>query len=251
MRALLPGRGLFTAACLAFVWSVMAAPLAAQILYGSIVGVVKDTQGAVMPGADGHDRQSRHQPDARDDRGRARELLPRQRPCRVPTTSRCRCRDFATTSDPGVPVTHRPDLARGGDPRNRRAHRNDHRRLVHQPAADRFGRRAHRAQVRRDRGAAAEPVPQLSGADESGARHHADGVRQRRNRYAGAVAGHQRQRPAEHQQLDAHRRRHEHEHLAAESQHVHLAGRDRRCRQHFDEQLRRRTRAWPAARRSR
>jgi len=28
-----------------------AAPLAAQILYGSIVGVVKDTQGAVMPGA--------------------------------------------------------------------------------------------------------------------------------------------------------------------------------------------------------
>ena len=29
----------------------MAAPLAAQILYGSIVGVVKDAQGAVMPGA--------------------------------------------------------------------------------------------------------------------------------------------------------------------------------------------------------
>ena len=30
----------------------------------------------------------------------------------------------------------------------------------------------------------------------------------------------------EHEQHDAHRRRHEHEHLAAEPQHVHLAGRD-------------------------
>ena len=50
MKALFPGRGLFTA-CLALVLSITAAPLAAQILYGSIVGVVKDTQGAVMPGA--------------------------------------------------------------------------------------------------------------------------------------------------------------------------------------------------------
>src|SRR5688572_2617000 len=33
------------------VWSATTAPLAAQILYGNIVGVVKDTQGAVMPGA--------------------------------------------------------------------------------------------------------------------------------------------------------------------------------------------------------
>ena len=50
MRALYPGRGLFTA-CLALVVSITAAPLSAQILYGNIVGVVKDTQGAVMPGA--------------------------------------------------------------------------------------------------------------------------------------------------------------------------------------------------------
>lgn len=50
MRALSPGRGLLTV-CLALVLGITAAPLAAQILYGSIVGVVKDTSGAEMPGA--------------------------------------------------------------------------------------------------------------------------------------------------------------------------------------------------------
>jgi hypothetical protein len=43
--------GLLTAACVTLLSSVLAAPLAAQILYGSIVGVVKDSQGAVIPGA--------------------------------------------------------------------------------------------------------------------------------------------------------------------------------------------------------
>ena len=51
MRAPLPIRGLFTGACLALLWSVLSAPLAAQILYGSIVGAVKDSQGAVIPAA--------------------------------------------------------------------------------------------------------------------------------------------------------------------------------------------------------
>ena len=51
MKASRTGRYLFSVVCLAFVWSVTTAPLAAQILYGSIVGVVKDSQGAVMPGA--------------------------------------------------------------------------------------------------------------------------------------------------------------------------------------------------------
>jgi hypothetical protein len=51
VRARFPVRGLLTVACLALVWSVMSTPLAAQILYGSLVGVVKDSQGAVLPGA--------------------------------------------------------------------------------------------------------------------------------------------------------------------------------------------------------
>jgi hypothetical protein len=70
--------------------------------------------------------------------------------------------------------------------------------------------------------------------------HDADGVRQRGNRHAGALAGDQRQRPGEHQQLDAHRRRDEHEHLAAEPRDVRLAGRDHRYRGRVDQQLRRR-----------
>jgi hypothetical protein len=51
VRAPFPVRGLFAGACLALVWSLMSAPVAAQILYGSIVGAVKDSQGAVIPAA--------------------------------------------------------------------------------------------------------------------------------------------------------------------------------------------------------
>ena len=78
----------------------------------------------------------------------------------------------------------------------------------------------HRAEVGRDHGDAAQPLPQLPGAHEPGAGNDADGVRQRGDGHAGAVARHQRQRSGEHEQLDPHRRRHEHEHLAAEPQHV-------------------------------
>ena len=51
MRARFRVRGLLTIAGAAFASSLLATPLAAQILYGSIVGVVKDAQGAVVPGA--------------------------------------------------------------------------------------------------------------------------------------------------------------------------------------------------------
>ena len=51
MRALSQTRSLLTAACMTLAVSAMAVPLAAQILYGSIVGVVKDSQGSVIPGA--------------------------------------------------------------------------------------------------------------------------------------------------------------------------------------------------------
>jgi hypothetical protein len=51
VRAFSLARILFTSVCLVLAWSMMATSLAAQILYGSIVGVVKDSQGAVMPGA--------------------------------------------------------------------------------------------------------------------------------------------------------------------------------------------------------
>ena len=194
VRAPFPARGLFTAACLALVWSVMAAPLAAQILYGSIVGVVKDAQGAVIPGATvtivNRDTNLTRETTS-DAQGNYSFGNVLRRPLRR--------QGVAAGIPRRRPIERarldRADLARRRRARTRRAHRNDHRRLVEQPAADRFGRRAHRAQVGRDRRAAAEPVPQLSGADEPGAGHHADGVRQRGNRYAGAVAGHQRQRP--------------------------------------------------------
>ena len=51
MRARVRTRGLLTAACVVLAVSYTAAPLGAQILYGSLVGVVKDAQGAVVPGA--------------------------------------------------------------------------------------------------------------------------------------------------------------------------------------------------------
>ncbi len=51
MRSPFPVRGLITGVGIALLWSVMSAPLAAQILYGSIVGAVKDSQGAVIPAA--------------------------------------------------------------------------------------------------------------------------------------------------------------------------------------------------------
>ena len=53
------------------------------------------------------------------------------------------------------------------------------------------------------------------------------------------------------EQQHPHRRREQRQHLAAPSRRLCRAGRDDRDRQHRDQQLRRRRRAWPAARRSR
>jgi Carboxypeptidase regulatory-like domain/TonB dependent receptor-like, beta-barrel len=51
VRAPSPVRGLLTAACFVLAWSAMTPPLSAQVLYGSIVGIVKDSQGSIVPGA--------------------------------------------------------------------------------------------------------------------------------------------------------------------------------------------------------
>ena len=53
-------------------------PVTAQILYGSVVGVVKDPQGGCSR-RDGHDRQSGHQPHAGGRHGRAGHLHVHQR----------------------------------------------------------------------------------------------------------------------------------------------------------------------------
>ncbi|MBI3265412.1 MAG: carboxypeptidase regulatory-like domain-containing protein, partial [Acidobacteria bacterium] len=51
MRALSAVRTYVWVVCSALALNLMTAPLHAQILYGSIVGVVKDAQGALIPGA--------------------------------------------------------------------------------------------------------------------------------------------------------------------------------------------------------
>ena len=173
----------------------------------------------------GHERGGRVQSDQRPGRGVRRQGFPAGLPRRR-SVQRAR-HDW-------------PDFPRRHGARGRHGERNGHGRLGGAAAADRQGGREHRAEVGRDHGDAAQPIPQLPGADQPGAWNDADGVRQRGNGHAGAVAGDQRQRSGEHEQLDPYRWRHEHEHLAAEPQHVHLAGRDDRYGQHLDQQLRRR-----------
>ena len=51
---------------------VIAAPLHAQILYGSIVGVVQDASGSTIPAATVTDREQRHQSHPGNDQQRKR-----------------------------------------------------------------------------------------------------------------------------------------------------------------------------------
>ncbi|PYQ76129.1 MAG: hypothetical protein DMG04_04890 [Acidobacteria bacterium] len=173
--------------------SVLAVGLAtiaeAQILYGSVVGVVRDGTGAVMPGA-------------------TVTIVNRDTNLTRETTTNSEGAYSIINVLPG-PYDVKVTLAG-----------------------------AHPAEVRRDHSDAAQSVPELSGASQSGARHDADGIRQRGNRHARAVAGDERERAAEHAELDAHRRRDEHEHLAAEPSHVRVAGRDGRYGRRVDQQLR-------------
>ncbi len=60
-----------TVGLLAIAASVPAEPAGAQVLYGSIVGGVTDSQGAIVPGAHRDDYRQGNQPRTRDghDRG--------------------------------------------------------------------------------------------------------------------------------------------------------------------------------------
>ena len=130
---------------------------------------------------------------------------------------------------------HRP---RQRQARGRRAHRvgdGDH---GSGAAQDRQGRRQRRPAARRRRQPAAEPVPQLPGADEPRAGRDAAGAAERTDRHAGPRAHDQRQRHRAQHQHDAHRRRRQHQRLAAAPCRLHRARRDDRERQHLDQQLR-------------
>ena len=122
----------------------MAAPVTAQILYGSIVGVVKDAQGAVIPGATvtivNRDTNLTRETvaDAQGNYSIGNVLA-------GPYDVKVSLQGFRDYVRSDVPVVIGQIVARRGRARTRRAHRNDHRRLVDQPAADRFGRRPHRA----------------------------------------------------------------------------------------------------------
>ena len=217
----------------------MAVPASAQILYGSVVGTVKDSTGSVLPGAtvtivNKETNLTREAVTNSDGAYSIINVQPGPYDIKVTLTG---FRDMARYN---VPVTI-GDIARfdvamevgsvtesvlvvGESP------------LLQTDKAD----VSHGIQVGNHHAAAAQQVPQLSGADQPGAGHDADVVRQRGNRYAGPVDGDQHQRAGEHAEFDAHRRRDEYEHLAAEPHHVHLAGRDGRHRERVDQQLRRR-----------
>ena len=110
--------------------------------------------------------------------------------------TRCarRCRASRSTSQTGIPVTPGSIVRVNAQARGRRAHRvghGDHRGGAPQ---DRQGRRQRRPAARGGRQPAAEPVPQLPGADEPGARRHAAGVPERADRHARPRADDQRQR---------------------------------------------------------
>ena len=196
-----------------------AAPAISQILYGSIVGVVKDGQGAFVPGAtvtivNKETNLTRETVTNAEGAYSVLNVLPGQYDVKVGLTG-------FRENDPGQRAGHdRRDLPRRHVARARHPDRNRDGRVGGAVAADRQGRREHGTAVGRDHRDSAQPVPQLSGARQPRARDDADGVRQRGNGHAGAVARDQRQRPGEHEQFDPHRRRHEHEHLAAEPQHV-------------------------------
>ena len=121
-------------------------------------------------------------------------------------------------------------------------HRDGAGRRRHDLAADGQGRSLDAAQLEGDHRPAAEPVPELPGAPQPGARHDAGAVPERRDRLARPVAPHLGQRHAAEQQRDAHRRRRLGQHLAAAPRRLRPAGRDDRDGQRLDQQLRRRVR---------
>ena len=170
-----------------------ASPVKAQVLYGSIVGNVKDAQGAVVPGATvtitnkqtGLTRDS-----VTDDQGSytLTNVLPGPYNVKVSLTG------FREAVRANVPVTigqiSRVDLTLEVGALTESGQR----RVGSRAAPDRQGRRAHRAEVRRDHGDAAQPVPQLPGAPQPGARRFSRAFQQRRDRHAGAVADDLRER---------------------------------------------------------
>ncbi len=213
---------------------------AGQVLYGRITGTVTDSSGAAMPGAT---VMVTHK-----ETNLAREAVSNETGIYTFTNvqagtydvkvSMTGFREFVKTVVPvSVNQISRVDVkldvgalaetitvaVRGGT------------------APDRQGRCPHGAEVGGDHGASAQPVPQLPGAHQPGARRHAGRVPECRDGHADAFALDQRQRPEPQQQRDAHRRRHEPQHLAASPQRLRVAGRDDRHRQHLDQQLRRRT----------
>ena len=217
-----------------FLAFIAASPASGQVLYGGITGTVTDSTGGTVPAATvtiTHKETNLSRETVTNDSGiytftnvqagaydikvslsGFREFLQTNVPVSVNQISR-----VDVKLDVGA-LTETVTVQSGGG-----------------TAADGQGRRPHRAEVGGNHVAAAQPVPQLSGAHQSRARRHAWCVSERGNGHAGPLALDERQRSESQQQRDAHRRRHQHQYLAAASQRLHIAGRDDRHRQRLDE----------------
>ena len=242
LRRVLRHGGGFTACLIAVTLLFVNARLAdAQALYGSIVGNVTDAQGATVPGVTltatntGTALEVETVTDG-DGAYTFRNLLPGTYDVKAALTGFREHKETGITVTAGNPVRVNIALAVGTLTETVQVASR------HDPAADRQGRSLDAARLEGDHRPAAEPVPELPGADQPGARRDAGAVPERRDRLARPVAAHLGQRHAAEQQRDAHRRRGLGQHLAAAPRRLRPAGRDDRDGQRLDQQLRRRVR---------
>ena len=242
LRRMLRHGGGFTACLIAVTLLFVNARLAdAQALYGSIVGNVTDAQGAAVPGVTlratntgtGLEVGNRH-------RRRRRLYLP-QPPAgtydiKAVLAGFREHQQTAITVTAGNPVRINIKLEVGA--LNETVQVAADTTLLQTDKAD----LSTAAQLEGDHRSAAEPVPELPGAAQPGARRDAGAVPERRDRHARPVAPHVGQRHPAEQQRDAHRWRRLGQHLAAAPRRLRSAGRDDRDGQRLDQQLRRRLR---------
>ena len=215
------------------------APVVAQVLYGSVVGVVRDPQGAGVPGAiveivNKNTNLTRETVTSSDGSYSLVNVVPGPYDVKVSLTG------FRAGLRSSVPVTvgqiARVDvMLEVGSISETVTVASD----ITTPA-DRQVRPAHRIEIAGNRQPSAQPVPQLSDAHQPCAWRDAGGVPERSDRHAGPVAAHLCERhQSEHQQHPP-RRSEQRQYLAAASRWLRRTGRDHRYGQHQYEQLRRR-----------
>ena len=243
-------RGLLGLLLLALLFTVSTRPVAAQVLYGSVVGTVTDPSGAVIPGATVTLTSKQigvNRSDKTDDGGRYSfvNVLPGTYDVNVGATG------FRTFIAAGVGRHTEHRSPRRFQTRSRPDRRSGNRR--------RHGRRCCKpinpTRTRRSTATAITSLPhrrlpQLPDADQPGARRTPAALQNSITDTPGRALQHAHQRRQRADQHHPHRRRHQRERVAAAPCRLRGAGRERRRRSTSPPARRTPSRAWRARRRS-